>query len=151
MGGSPSRNVRGLDGDSDGVACEGLPGPYAGFATIGYHRARAFFYGAASMPATESGFACLLGNRHYPEGPRQLRIYRVRPGADLAVSPVLGAEARPGSGRLLWKLEKDLVPGHYYAAFEGRQAEAPYKPPECPEFRSRAVYLPRPRASGLRT
>jgi len=143
LGGTPSRSVGGLDGDGDGVACEDLPAPYAGFATIGYHRGKGFFYGAATMPATGAGFACLLGNRSYPDGPRRLRIYRARPGADLAVSRALGVEVRQESGRLLWKLEKGLVPGSYYAAFEERQREQPFKPPECPGFASRETQLPR--------
>jgi hypothetical protein len=150
LGGSPSRNVRGLDGDVDGVACEDLPGPYAGFATIGYHRQRQFFYGTASMPASgdESGFACLMGNRHYPDGPRLLKIYKAAPGPDKPVSRDLGAEARPGSGRLLWKLDRDsFLPGRYYVVFEERIRSSPYAPSECPEFRSRTVYLPRPQAT----
>ena len=145
LGGSGSRNASGLDGDGDGVACEGLSGPYAGFATIGYHRVRGFFYGAASMPATTEGFACMSGNRSFPEGPRRLRVYRVRPGPDLAVSRLLRAEALEASGRLRWKLEKALVPGRYYAAFEERQPEGPYRPPECPGFSSAQVLLPQPR------
>jgi hypothetical protein len=150
LDGSPSRNAAGLDGDRDGVACEGLPGPYAGFATIGYHRESRFFYGTASMPSTETGdgFACLAGNRHYPDGPRLLKIYKATPGPDEAVSRDVGAEARPGSGRLLWKLDRDLlVAGRYYVVFEERIRPSPYRPSECPEFRSRAVYLPRPQAA----
>jgi Excalibur calcium-binding domain len=149
LGGSPARNARGLDGDGDGVACEGLPGPYAGYATIGYHRQRKFFYGTAAMPSGGGdGFACLAGNRHYPDGPRLLRIYRAVQGPDKPVSSDLGAEARPDSGRLLWKLDRDsLVPGRYYVVFEERIRSSPYRPSECPEFRSRAVYLPRPQAT----
>jgi hypothetical protein len=145
LGGRPSHNVERLDGDGDGVACEGSPGPYAGYATIGYSRAKGFFFGTASMPSPESGegFACMLGNQHFPDGPRQLTVYRVRPGADRAISPALGTEARQDDGRLLWKFEKDLVPGRYYAAFDARQRESPYEPPECPGFRSRETQLPR--------
>lgn len=143
LDGSPSRNAGGMDSDGDGVACEGLPGPYAGYATIGYHRGRGFFYGAATMPETADGFACLAGNRSYPEGPRRLRIFRVRPGPDLVVSRLLGAAASASGGRLLWKLEKELVPGDYYAVFEERQREGPYRPPECPGFASRETRLPR--------
>ena len=147
LGGTPSRNAGGLDGDSDGVACEGLSGPYAGFATIGYHRQKGFFYGSASMPpvSTGDGFACLVGNRHYPQGPRRLKIYKAVPGADKSVSRDLGAEARPGSGRLLWKLNRNpLTGGRYYVVFEAQISLGPYQPSGCPEFRSRAVYLPRP-------
>lgn len=151
LGGSPSRNAAGMDGDGDGVACEGLPGPYAGWATLGYHRERGFLYGAATMPRTEAGdeFACLAGNRHYPEGPRLLRIFKAVPGPDKPVSRELGAEARESSGRLLWKLDRDpLLVGRYYVVFEERIRPSPYKPTECPEFRSREVYLPRaPRAT----
>jgi hypothetical protein len=145
LGGAPSRDAAGLDGDRDGVACEGLPGPYAGFATIGYNRARGFLYGTATMPSTGEGFACLTGNRHYPDGPRLLKVYRAVAGPDRAVSRDLGTEARPGSGRLLWKLDRDpLTPGRYYAVFEERLRPSPYRPTECPEFRSRQAHLPRP-------
>jgi Excalibur calcium-binding domain len=143
LGGTPSQNARGLDEDGDGVACEGLPAPYRGFATIGYHRGRGFFYGTATMPATESGFACLFGNPQFPDGPRRLEVFLVRPGPDLSISRWLGAEARPESGRLLWRHHRDLVPGRYYAAFEERQRETPFRPPECPGFASRETYLPR--------
>jgi hypothetical protein len=148
LGGSPGHDPGRLDGNGDGVACEGLPGPYRGFATIGYNLRRGFFYGAASMPVDRSGggFACLSGNRHFPEGPRQLRIYRARPGSDLAVSRTLGAEARSSSGRLLWKLEAPLgPPGRYYAAFEEEVRLSPYKPTECPGFSSPETRLPRPK------
>ncbi len=145
-GGNPSRNARGLDDDGDGVACEGLPGPYAGFATIGYHRERKFFYGTASMPPTSAGdgFACLVGNRHYPEGPRLLKIYKAVPGPDKAVSRDVGAEAKPDSGRLLWKLDREsVVGGRYYVVFGAQIRPSPYEPSNCPEFRSSEVYLPR--------
>jgi hypothetical protein len=148
MDGSPSRDATGLDADGDGVACEGLPGPYEGFATIGYNAKAHFFYGTASMPPLGSGggFACLSGNRHFPEGPRRLKIYRARPGSDLAVSRALGAEAKPSSGRLLWKLEAPLaVHGRYYAAFEEEVRLSPYKPTECPGFSSLETRLPRPK------
>jgi Excalibur calcium-binding domain len=150
LGGSPSRNADGLDGDGNGVACEDLPGPYAGFATVGYHRQRTFFYGTASMPrgADGDGFACLLGNRQFADGARRLTIYRELPGPDRAISRPLKAEPRPGSGRLLWKLDRDLdIAARYYVAFEAQIHLSPYKPSNCPEFRSRAVYLPRPRAT----
>jgi hypothetical protein len=146
LGGSPRRDFGGLDGDRDGVACERLPRPYAGFATIGYNLKRGFFYGAASMPPTasgESGFACLYGNRHFPDGPRLLKVYAVRPGVDRAISGAIGAEAKPGSGRLVWKADKDIVfGGRYYVAFEERVPLSPYGPNECPGFRSREVTLP---------
>ena len=146
MGGGPARDVGGLDPDGDGVACEDRPGPDEGFATIGYNRAKRFFYGVATMPATETeeGFACLQGNRHFPDGPRLLKIYRALSGDDTPISPDVGAEARPGSGRLLWKFDRKAVPpGRYYAAFEEEIRPSPYAPSECPGFRSRASYLPR--------
>lgn len=149
LGGAPGRDPGHFDPDGDGVACEGLSGPYEGFATLGYNLKRGFFYGTATMPIDSSGggFACLLGNRHFPEGPRQLKIYRVRPGSDLPVSRTLGAEARPSSGRLLWKLEASLgTPGRYYAAFEEKERLSPYKPTECPGFSSPATQLPRPKS-----
>jgi hypothetical protein len=142
VGGSPARNADGLDGDRDGVACEGLPGPHEGYATIGYNLKRAFFYGTASMPAGDGGFACLSGNRHFAEGPRLLKVYKAVPGPDRAVSGEIGAEARPGSGRLVWKLDRDLVAGHYYAAFGEKIRSSPYRPSECPGFSSRATALP---------
>jgi Excalibur calcium-binding domain len=145
VGGRPARDVEGLDGDGDGVACEGSPGPYAGFATIAYNLKRKFFYGVATMPRTASGdtFACLAGNRHYADGPRLLKVYREARGEDVAVSRTLGAEAKSSGGHLIWKLEKDLGPGgRYYAAFEEQVRLSPYKPSECPEFRSPARALP---------
>ncbi|HEY5815108.1 MAG TPA: hypothetical protein VIS95_02080 [Solirubrobacterales bacterium] len=147
LGGSPARNAGGWDDDRDGVACEGLPGPYAGYATIGYHRERKFLYGTATMPteADGEGFACLLGNRQFADGARRLTVYRALPGPDKAISRPLKAEPRPGSGRLLWKLERDLaVAGRYYAIFEAQIHLSPYKPSNCPEFGSRETLLPRP-------
>jgi hypothetical protein len=147
LGGSPSRDAAGLDVDADGVACEGLPGPYEGFATIAYNLKRRFFYGTASMPPEVSGgrYACLAGNRHFPEGPRLLQIFRVTPGADRVVSRTVGAEAKPAGGRLVWKLQKDIVPvGRYYVAFEEQLRLSPYRPTECPGFRSRETRLPKP-------
>jgi hypothetical protein len=152
LGGAPGHDPGRFDADGDGVACEGLPGPYEGFATIGYNVKRGFFYGTAAMPADGSGggFACLSGNRHFPEGPRQLKIYRARPGSDRAVSRTLGAEARPSSGRLLWKLEAPLaVHGRYYAAFEEEERLSPYKPTECPGFSSLETRLPAPKPKNL--
>ncbi len=146
LGGSPSRNSRGLDGDRDGVACEELPGPHEGFATLGYNLKRKFFYGTASMPASSSadgGFACMYGNRHFADGPRLLRIYRAGGGADHLVSGEVGTQAQSSSGRLVWKLEKDDVPrGRYYVVFEEQIRLSPYKGSECPGFRSRQVLLP---------
>lgn len=149
QGGTPLRNAGGLDGDGDGVACEGLSGPYAGYATIGYNRKRAFLYGTASLPveADGEGFACLLGNRQFADGARRLTVYRAVPGPDKAVSRPLKAEPRPARGRLLWKLERELTAaGRYYVIFEAQIPLGPYVPSNCPEFRSREVLLPRPPA-----
>lgn len=148
MAGGPDREVGDLDPDRDGVACEDRPGPHEGYATIGYNRAKRFFYGVATMPAagSDDGFSCLQGNSHFPDGPRLLKVYRVVPGPDRAVSRNLGAEARPESGRLLWKLDRKTVPlGRYYAAFEEKIRTSPYAPSECPGFRSAETYLPRAR------
>ena len=38
-GGSIDHGIGKLDRDHDGVACEGLSGPFAGYATLGYNRA----------------------------------------------------------------------------------------------------------------
>lgn len=146
LGGSPARDAAALDADGDGVACEILSGPYEGFATIAYNVKRGFFYGTASMPPKQggSGFACLSGNRHFPEGPRLLRIFKVEHGADRVISRAIRAEAKPAGGHLVWKLEEDLSrPGSYYAAFEEEVRLSPYKPTECPGFTSRDTRLPR--------
>ena len=146
LGGGPGKAVGGLDDDGDGVACERLPGPYEGFATIGYNRSKRFFYGVASMPLNESGdgFACLEGNRHFPDGPRLLRVYRAVRGPDRPVTPDVGAEARAATGRLVWKFDKETIPtGRYYAAFEEQIRLSPYKPSACPGFESRSAVLPR--------
>jgi hypothetical protein len=147
FGGSPERRVGNLDADRDGVACEGLTGPYAGFATVGYNRKKDFFYGTASMPPDGSGsgeYPCLYGNRHFLHGPRRLNLYRVGPGGDKAIFGVgISTEAKPDTGRLLWRADKaNMVPGRYYAAFEERIRVHPYGNNECPGFRSRAVLLP---------
>ncbi len=147
-GGSPRHPVGNLDPDRDGIACEGLSGPYKAFATIGYNRKGHFFYGVASMPPATNGeevFPCLYGNRHFADGPRLLNVYKVQPGADKPIFGVLGAEARPESGRLLWKADRDAVtPGRYYVAFEERVPLTPYGANECPGFRSAEAALPRP-------
>jgi hypothetical protein len=146
LGGSPHRAVGDLDGDHDGIACEGLPGPYKPFATIGYNRKGGFFYGIASMPPAAGGgegFPCLYGNRNFPDAPRRLNVYRVLPGPDKPLFGVLAAEARPESGRLLWKAEREVVAaGRYYAAFEEKIRLRPYGANECPGFRSGEIALP---------
>ena len=148
QGGSPRQRVGDLDADRDGVACEELSAPYKGFATLGYNLRKRFFYGAVSMPpgaaaAAGEKFACLYGNRHFAEGPRLLKIFRVQSGPDLAVTDAIGAEARPGGSRLIWKAEKErVVSAHYYVSFEERVPISPYGPNECPGFRSAEVGLP---------
>jgi len=80
-----------------------------------------------------------------PDGPRLLRIYRVRPGPDRAISPDIAAAAERDSGTLVWKFERRRVPqARYYVVFEAKIPTAPYAPSECPSFRSRAVVLPKP-------
>jgi hypothetical protein len=146
LGGGPALPVGSLDPDRDGIACEGLPAPYAGYATLGYNRRGGFLYGVASMPAARSGkerFPCLRGNAKGPEGPRRLSVYRVEPGADRQILGAVGAEARPDSGRLLWKVERPPpAPGSYYVAFTEAIPLTPYGRSECPGFRSREVKLP---------
>ncbi|MBK5219879.1 MAG: hypothetical protein JJE35_08845 [Thermoleophilia bacterium] len=150
LGGSPQRKVGNLDPNRDGVACEGLPGPYKGYATIGYNRKKQFFYGIATMPPNGTGgteIPCLYGNRHFDDAPRKVNIFRVTPSGD---KPLIGefkgkAEARPESGHLLWKAEKSHpLFGRYYVAFEERIPLSPYGPNECPGFSSRPTLLPRP-------
>ncbi len=145
-GGAPGNRVGRLDDDRDGVACEGRPGPYKGFATISYS-AKGFFFGAVSMPpdAVVGGFACLEGNRHFADGPRLLTIYRVERGSDRAIVSEVGAEVRPGSGRLAWKAKRaSIAPGTYYAELEARIPLTPYGGNDCPGFRSRPTELPLP-------
>lgn len=127
-------------------AAEESEGPRATQTTLGYNRAQGFFYGTARMPRDGSGdFACLQGNRHFPDGPRLLRIYRVRRGPDRPVSRDIAAAAVEENGTLVWKLERRRVPrARYYVVFEDKIPTAPYAPTECPGFRSRAVVLPKP-------
>lgn len=126
-------------------------GPRAEYTTLGYNRTHGFFYGMAKMPPKtdgSGGFACLAGNRHFPDGPRLLRIYRVLPGPDRAISPDIAAGATPENGTLEWKFERKHVPrGRYYVVFEEKIPTAPYAPSECPGFRSPATLLPRPQRS----
>jgi hypothetical protein len=147
QGGGPRQAVGALDPDRDGVACEGLPGPYQGYATIGYNLAHHFFYGSATMPPQGNGgegYACLHGNRHFPDAPRILRVYRVKPGADEPVfgDRGIGTEVLESSGRLLWRADRVLRgAGRYYAAFEERIPLQPYGANECPGFQSNPVLL----------
>ena len=94
------------------------------------------------------GFACLVGNRHFPDGPRLLRIYRLLPGPDRAISPDIATRATPENGKLEWKFERKRVPtGRYYVVFEAKIPTAPHAPSECPSFRSPVALLPRPQRS----
>jgi hypothetical protein len=123
-------------------------GPRAEYTTLGYNRAHGFFYGTAKMPPKtdgSGGFACLAGNRHFPDGPRLLRIYRVLPGPDRAISGEIATGATPESGTLEWKFERKHVPtGRYYVVFEAKIPTQPGAGSECPGFRSAATLLPRP-------
>jgi hypothetical protein len=147
LGGSPSNPIPRLDPDRDGVACEGSPGPYKGYATVAYNPKRGFFYGTATMPPMSdgSGYACLEGNRHFDDGPRLLTLFKVKPGPDLAIGHEVGTATKPGSGRVLWKVAKaKIAPGSYYVVFEERQQLGPYGPNQCPGFRSAEFKLPLP-------
>jgi hypothetical protein len=91
------------------------------------------------------GYACLYGNRHFADGPRLLTLFRVRPGADLAIRSEVATEARPDSGRLVWRVDKGgdrVVTGRYYAVFEERVPLSPYGRNLCPGFRSGEFSLP---------
>lgn len=150
LDGSPTHAVGTLDEDSDGVACEQLEAPYAGFAKFGYNRTRGFFFGYAAMPQIAepeepSVYPCMVGNRHFPDGPRRLNVYRALPGPDKALFPRngIGAEARAESGHLVWKANRaEVLPGRYYVEFEERVRLQPSGENECPAFRSHAVQLP---------
>lgn len=137
-----------LDRDRDGVACEHLSGPYKGFATLGFNRRGSFLYGYAWMPATPGAampYACTLGNRRYPEGPRLAHLYRIGRGGPRPIfSPFgQGAQFDPANGRLVWRAGvRRLRPGRYFVEFEERQRLGPYEANQCPSFRSRAVRLP---------
>jgi hypothetical protein len=150
LGGSPQHPVGKLDPDRDGVACEGLPAPYKGYATIGYNRKKQFFYGVATMPLLSegSGFPCMYGNRRFPDAPRKVDIFKITPQGD---KPLLAefkgkAEAQSETGKLLWKAERTNPPvGQYYVAFEARIPVTPYGRNECPSFSSQPTLLPRPK------
>lgn len=146
-GGGPGRNVDGLDGDRDGVACEELGRPYKGYATIGWNKAKRFFYGVATMPKGPDGVSrCLYGNGQEPNGARELKLYRVRPGADRSLLPEVPAAyalAQPASGKLIWKAERpSLAPGQYYVVFDESIRRGPYEGIECPGFASLPQQLP---------
>jgi hypothetical protein len=148
-GGGVQHAVGALDPDHDGVACEGLGGPYAGYATLGYNKRKNFFYGTASLPRSASGnddYPCMVGNSHFLEGPRRLNVFKVEPGGGgkpIFAQRGIGAEARPSSGRLLWRADRKVViPGSYYAEFEERARSSPRGNSECPSFRSETVKLP---------
>jgi hypothetical protein len=150
VGGSPDRNAGAMDPDRDGVACEELSSPYKGYATIGYHRKRQFFYGVVTMPVPPCGgeAPCLYGNKNYPDSARRLNVFKIRSDGD---KPLLGrykagAEAQPEAGRLIWKAERpNLIPARYYVSFDERVRTSPYGRNPCPGFSSRPTLLPRPR------
>lgn len=148
-GGSPTRAVGKLDPDHDGVACETLKPPYQGYATLDYNKRHRFLYGVVTMPRGNAGkgeFPCLVGSSHFPDAPRRLNVLRVRSGKkDRAVLPQRGrgTEAKPATGRLLWKADKKVLPAaRYFVEFEAVVKIKPYGKNPCPAFRSRAVALP---------
>lgn len=146
-GGTIEHGVGLLDPDHDGVACEGSPGPFRGYATLGYNKKRDFFYGTVSMPPSPTGgeFPCMIGNRHFPDAPRRLNVYKVNGDGDKAIFNQfgLGAEADPSSGRLIWRADrKTVIPGNYFAEFEEKARTTAYGGTECPAFRSPIVSLP---------
>jgi hypothetical protein len=147
QGGTIEEEVGRLDPDHDGVACEGLAGPYAGYATLGYNKKRDFFYGVAALPPSASGgeYPCLIGNRHFPDAPRRLNIYKVNADGEKAIFNQfgLGTEAQPETGHLIWRADRKVViPGRYYVEFEERARSSAYSGTECPAFRSPIVKLP---------
>ena len=146
-GGSIGHGIGKLDPDRDGVACEGLSGPYAGYATIGFNEKRRFFYGTASMPPDPiSGeYACLVGNPHFSDAVRLVEVFRVTAEGDKPISRPggVGTEARPGSGRIVWRVDRrTVVPGRYFAEFEERRPTSSLGASKCPAFRSATVSLP---------
>jgi hypothetical protein len=146
-GGSIEHAVGSLDPDRDGVACEGLNGPYIGYATLGFNKKHDFLYGTASMPPRpDSGeYPCLVGNLHFIDAARRVRIFKVTVDGDKLIADPRGAgvEAKPVTGRLVWRMDrKVLAPGRYFAEFEERQATSPSGGSECPAFRSPVVSLP---------
>jgi hypothetical protein len=150
LGGGPAKSTaRHLDDDRDGVACESLGGPYSGFASLGYNKRKRFFYGYAWLPSSAAApdqFACLYGNRHFPDGPRLLTVHRVGRDGDKPLRRVeVAAQADPTRGRLSWRMPARQPRGRFYVAFEERIPLTPYGANECPGFRSRTIVLPRPR------
>lgn len=151
VGGGVKHGVGKLDRDHDGVACEELSGPYAGFATLGYNKKHDFFYGTVSMPADPSGgrgyHPCMVGNSRLPDGPRRLNVYKVQ--RDGSRKPIfdqagIGLEVRRTSGRMLWRADRRVViPGRYYAELEPRAPNAADAVSDCPGFRSEVVKLPK--------
>jgi hypothetical protein len=150
VGGGVKHQVGKLDRDHDGVACEELSGPYAGFATLGYNKKHRFFYGTVSMPADPSRSGryhpCMVGNRRFPDGPRRLNVYKVQPdgsGKPIFAKVGIGVEVRRASGRMVWRADrKHVVPGRYFAEFEKRVRASPGEDSQCPGFRSAIVNLP---------
>ena len=146
VGGAPKRPVGQLDPDHDGVACEELPGPYEGFATLAYNEGNRSLHGTATMPSNPYGYSCMIGNTHYAEAARILNVYRVKSGGE--GEPIIEGlgiftEPRPASGRLVWRIaKKNLAAGRYYAEYEEQVRKTAYAGTECPSFRSRSLQLP---------
>jgi hypothetical protein len=146
-GGGPGRDLGAMDPDHDGVACEALGAPYLGFATIGYNRRGQFLFGTATMPSANGPPGdppCLAGNTHFAKGPRELQVFRVTPdGPRPVLAHRIGAEARPGSARLLWKATRShLLHAVYYVEFDERVRLSPNGRNECPALASRPTRLP---------
>jgi hypothetical protein len=145
-GGTINRHVGGLDPDHDGVACEELGPPYEGYATLAYSKQAHSLYGTATLPSNPYGYSCMVGNTHYSEGARTLNVYKIALGGD--DKPLINqfgvyAEAKPATGRLVWRAAKRTVaPGLYYAEFEEQVRKTQFARTECPAFRSQIVQLP---------
>ena len=150
FGGTPQHAVGKLDPDHDGVACEGLPGPYKGYAMIGYNRKKPFFYGVGTMPPVSggAGYPCMYGNKHFNDAARKVNIFRITPKGDKSLLGEYEGKtaANLETGQLLWKANIANPPeGRYYVSFVERIPLAPYGPNECPGFNSQPTLLPRPR------
>jgi hypothetical protein len=147
-GGSPKRPVGSLDPNHNGVACELLTRPFAGYATLAFNKVQRFLYGTVTLPGEgeHPEYPCLFGNKHFPDAPRILNVYKV--GPDGSGKPIfsqygIGTEARPASGRLVWRVgRKRLGAGYYYVEIEEQIRSSPYERTQCPAFRSAAVPLP---------
>ena len=130
-GGSPEKNVNGLDSDGDGLACPYNKEPYAGYLSIGFNRARSFFYGIQAAlyvyapkteAQTEAQAQCASGVEP------GIVLKKVRPGKDPIVAErkhalLLDPKRLPG-GKIAvltfeWKLELRSAHGSFYAMSTG--------------------------------